>query len=153
PDSVCRRAGTTGRATSRLLDGVHAARRRDRDLGDFTGRPADGDFLDLGFRAQPEVEAPLVLRAEARAALHLLHLLLAVEVHRRPGADRAAVRAGHRRLAVRGAAAGQVEGDPVAARRHVVAVENERSALVGDARVEDAAVAEVAHGDRAAVVA
>ena len=48
---------------------------------------------------------------------------------------------------------GQVEGNPVALRRDVVAVEQQRAALVGDDHIEHAAVAEVAERDGAAVVA
>ena len=46
----------------------------------------------------------------------------------------------------------EVEGDPVAAGRHVVAVEQQRPALVGDHHVEHAAVAQVGQRHRAAVV-
>ena len=101
---------------------------------------------------RPKCSAPLVLRAEARSARHLLHLLLAVPEHGRP---RRRSRCGSctRRARCRAARAFEIEPDPGAARRDLVAVEQQRPALVGDDDVERAAIPQVGDGDRSAVVA
>ena len=118
----------------------------------LAGRPADDDAVDGGAGAEAEVEPALVLRAEARSARDFLHLLPSVPEHLDLRADRAPVAARLCRRVV-AAAALQIEGDPLAIRRDLVLVEQQRSALVGDDHVERAAAAEVGERDRAAVVA
>ena len=102
---------------------------------------------------EAEVQAPLVLRAESRSARDLLHLLLAVPEHGDLRADRAAVACTRSAAASDRQRALELELDPVAARRDLVAIEQQRTALVGDDDVEHAAVRQVGERDRAAVVA
>src|SRR5262245_51173018 len=123
-----------------------------REFLHLPGRPADDSLVDRGAGSQPEVQRPLVLRAEAGSARDLLHLLLAVPEHGDLGPDRAAVRAAAWRAAGT-ARPFEIEPDPGAPGRHLVAVEQQRPALVGDDDVEGAAIPEVGDGDRSAVVA
>ncbi len=101
---------------------------------------------------ESEVEPALILRAEARAARDLLHLLPPVPEDFDLRADRAPVAARLRRRRRPGSRP-EIERDPLAVRRDVVPVQQQRSALVGDDDVEHAAAAEVGERDRAAVVA
>src|SRR5262249_52308449 len=104
-------------------------------------RPADDDAIDRRRVAEPVVQAPIVLRTEAVPALHLLHLRPAVPLQLDTRADRASI----------ADRAFEGEFDPVPAWLNGVLIDEQRSALVRDEDVEDAAVGQIGKGDRAAI--
>ena len=104
--------------------------------------PADDGFLDLRILSQPEVQPAIVLRRKSAAAGDLLHLLLAVPEQRNLGANGAAV----------ALCAFEVEFDPVISGCDGVFVNQQWATLVGDHRIEDAAVPQIGQRDRAAIV-
>src|SRR3984885_13525788 len=107
-----------------------------------TGGPANDGLLNLWVFSEAEMQTAIVLRRKSTAAHHRLHLLLAVPVERDLCADGAGVALG----------ALKVELDPGIAGRSSVPVDEERTALVGDDRVERAGVPQVGERNGTAVV-
>src|SRR5918993_3903065 len=127
---------------------MDAARLRRAELLRLAGRPADDRPLDGGARAESEVQAALILRAEARAARHFLYLTASVPEDFDLRADPAPI-AARRPCGVGAAAALELERDPLAVRRHLVLIQQHRSALVRHDDVERAAVGEIRDRDGA----
>src|SRR6187401_495070 len=126
-----------------FLDAMQLVYRRPLDHLPPARRPGDGDAIDGGAGAEADVQAALVLGAEAAGGEYVLPLRPAVpgDVHTR--ADGAAV--ADRAL--------EFEIDPVPPRRHRVAVQERRPGLIRHDDVEDAAVAEIGERHGAAVEA
>src|SRR5262245_31060610 len=108
----------------------------------FAGRPANLDAVNVRVFSEAEMQTPLILRAESAATRDFLRLLLTVPEYPHLRADGAAIA---RR-------AFQIEGDPFVIGRDGVFIKQGGAFLIGDHRVELAAVGEIAQRDRAPVV-
>src|SRR5262245_19834687 len=115
----------------RRADGLRSAR-----------RPANLDAIDVRVFSEAEVQAPLILRAEAAAARDFLSLPLAVPEDPNLSADGAAIA---RR-------AFKLEVDPFVIGSDGVFIKQRGTLLIGDHGVELAAVGEIAQRDRAPVI-
>src|SRR5579871_2640766 len=108
----------------------------------FPGRPANDDLLDMRVFAETEVEAAIILRAEAVPPRYLLRLLPPIPIDRYLRADGAAIALG----------ALQSELDPAVLRSDRILIEQQRTSLIGDDHVQHPSVPEIRHGDRTAVI-
>src|SRR3954470_4808926 len=106
----------------RVFDGLLASR-----------WPADDHTIDRAAVAEAEVQDALVLRREPGGRGHFLQLPVPLPLHLDAGADGTPVTGGSL----------ERELDPVTVGGHLVAIEQERSLLVGDDDVQGAAVGEV----------
>src|ERR1700761_535997 len=87
------------------------------------------------------MQPPLVLRAEPASSGNLLPLLLSVPEHSNIGADRTPI----------AAASNQIKFDPLIPRIHVVLIQQNRSLLVRDHRIQRAVITKIRQRHRAAV--